>query len=255
MADIKKIWLNSLSFLDNSYIYASILIVLFLYSTLLFENINNYIGNLYKYIIVRLIVLLLIIYVSPKDITIAIFLAITFLITLNYIPEDEEFDNGTVASKNLEDLLESGLSDYKPSDIKNMVDNNINQYYDQVKVATQDLKKHPNMIDNIIRDLAKDSDKKSIEKFEDDASQDDANENDPNEDNSEEESSENIKDSVTEQFYANDSSNCISLYVPKNESINDVCNPVTTFNNNSLNAQGINNLMGFEKWNIKGSEL
>jgi len=268
MADIKKIWIDSLSFLDNSYIYASILIILFLYSTLIFENINNYIGSLYSYVVVRLIVLLLIIYVAPKDITIAIFLAISFLVTINNIPAEEKFDDGTVASKTIQDMLDQGMNGYSPKEIKNLVNENIDNYYQGAKEFSNSLKKHPNMVDDLVRDLAKDPKSKSkstIESFEgepdDDQSQDgddhfETYEDAPDDQSADDQSQDDQSvDTTKEGFYASSPSTCNSFYVPKYESINDVCNPVSTFNNNSYNAQGINDVMGFEKWRIKGSNI
>ena len=84
MKDIKKMWLGSLSFLDNCYINSIIVIILVLYSSTIFDNINNFIANLYSFSIVKLIVLLLIVYVSPKDPTIGILLALSYIITLHF---------------------------------------------------------------------------------------------------------------------------------------------------------------------------
>lgn len=84
MKNIKKQWLNSLVFLDNCIVNSVIVVILLLYSSTIFENINMFIGNLYKFSIVKLVVLLLIIYVAPKDIVIALLLTISYVISLNY---------------------------------------------------------------------------------------------------------------------------------------------------------------------------
>jgi hypothetical protein len=259
MTSIKKIWLDSLSFLDNIYIYASILIILFLYSTLIFENINNYIGKIYSYSVIRFIVLLLIIYVTQKNITLGIFLAISFLLTINNMPDQEKFDNGTVASKTIQDMLKQAVNGYSPNEIKDLLNKNVDTYYAGAKEFSNSLDKHPNMVDDIVRGMAKDS---NVEKFEDSA--DDVNEQfETFEDEVIEDQPVETFEAVevidtqdpNEGFYANNFSNCKSFYVPSYESVNDICNPVTTFDNNSYNAQGINNLMGFDRWNIKGSEI
>ena len=93
MKNIKKTWLNSLGFLDNCYINSIIVIILVLYSSTIFENINNFIGSIYNYSIVKIIILLLIIYVAPKDSTIAILLGISYLVSLNYAINTENFSS------------------------------------------------------------------------------------------------------------------------------------------------------------------
>ena len=82
MKGMKKIWNSSLAFLDNCYLNAIIVIILVLYSSTIFDNINSFIGNMYNLSIIKLIVLLLIIYVMPKDPTIGVLLAVSYLETL-----------------------------------------------------------------------------------------------------------------------------------------------------------------------------
>lgn len=94
MKNIKKMWDNSLSFLDNSVINSIIVVILVLYSSTIFDNINSFIGNIYNFSIVKLVVLLLIIYVAPKDTTIAILLAVSYLVSLNYMVPNETFVTG-----------------------------------------------------------------------------------------------------------------------------------------------------------------
>ena len=84
MKNIKKVWLGSLGFLDNCYVNSIILIILLLYCSTIFENINSFIGNLYNFSIVKLVILLLIIYVTPKDPTIGIFLGLSYIISLHF---------------------------------------------------------------------------------------------------------------------------------------------------------------------------
>ena len=83
--NLKKMWLNSLSFLDNCTINSIIVIILLLFASKIFKNINHFVGKLYNYSIIRVIVLLLIIYVAPKDVTIAILLSICYIISLHYM--------------------------------------------------------------------------------------------------------------------------------------------------------------------------
>ena len=88
--DMKKMWMGSLSFLDNCYINAIIVIILLLYSSTIFENINNFIGNLYSLSIIKVIVLLLIVYVTPKDPTIGILLGLSYIVSLHFSQVNHE---------------------------------------------------------------------------------------------------------------------------------------------------------------------
>jgi hypothetical protein len=57
MKSINKIWLNSLGFLDNQVVHASIITVLVLYCSTIFDNINAFVGNLYNFSLVKLLFL------------------------------------------------------------------------------------------------------------------------------------------------------------------------------------------------------
>jgi hypothetical protein len=92
LENIDSTILKSLSLLDNSNIYISIVFILFLYNTCIFKNINNLVSEYYDYSIVKVIVLLLIIYISRKSCLIAILLAISFIISLNYKSVMENFE-------------------------------------------------------------------------------------------------------------------------------------------------------------------
>lgn len=89
--DMKKMWMGSLSFLDNCYINAIIVIILLLYSSTIFENINNFVANLYSLSIIKIIVLLLIVYITPKDPTIGILLALSYIVSLYFNLSLEKF--------------------------------------------------------------------------------------------------------------------------------------------------------------------
>ena len=91
MKNINKVWMNSLSFLDNSIVKSIIIIILVLYSSAIFDNINSFVGNIYNFSIVRLLILLLIVYVSPKCPTIGILLGISYVISLSYMVNNENF--------------------------------------------------------------------------------------------------------------------------------------------------------------------
>ena len=97
MKSIKKNWLASLSFLDNNIIYSVIIVILVLYSSTIFDNINAFVGNLFNFSLLKLLGILLIIYVAPKDTTIAILLAVSYVITIHYMVNNETF----VSDKNM----------------------------------------------------------------------------------------------------------------------------------------------------------
>ena len=59
LKNVNKALRNSLNFLDNEYVYAIVLVILVLYNSLLFTNINNFVTNMYNFGIVRVIILIL----------------------------------------------------------------------------------------------------------------------------------------------------------------------------------------------------
>jgi hypothetical protein len=79
---VKNTWQKSLTILDNHYVNLSLVIVLILYCSQIFGNINSIISNLYQYNFVKLLLLLTIAYVGPKDTNIAVLLAISYVISL-----------------------------------------------------------------------------------------------------------------------------------------------------------------------------
>ena len=91
---IKNSWLNPLSFLDNSIFNFIITIILVIYSSGIFEKINILISKIYNYTIIRFLFILLIIYISYKDLTLAILLTIFYLVSLHYIKSKEDFGGG-----------------------------------------------------------------------------------------------------------------------------------------------------------------
>ena len=84
---------NSLKVLDDTNVYVSLLFILFLYNTCLFKNINSYVSSLYDYSVVRVVVLLLIIYVSRKSTCLAILLAMAYVISLYFNSLNENFES------------------------------------------------------------------------------------------------------------------------------------------------------------------
>jgi hypothetical protein len=119
--NIKKMWMNSLGFLDNCVINTIIVVVLLLYSSTIFSNINMAVANLYNFSIVKLIVLLLIIYVSKKDPTIGILLALSYLVSINYQINNENFYADPTSTSST-----SNMSDDILGSMRQMVDTGMN---------------------------------------------------------------------------------------------------------------------------------
>lgn len=105
---IKNQIIKSLSILDNCYVNFSVVVILILYCSLLFTNINAAGGVLYKSVIVRFIILLLISYLAHKDTNIAILLAIAYLISVKYMSISEKFD-GMNTSLNYSNIPEGEM--------------------------------------------------------------------------------------------------------------------------------------------------
>lgn len=113
LENIDKCILSSLSFLDNKNIYISIIFILFLYNTCLFSNINNLVSDLYENSVVKIIMLLLIIYVSRKSCVIGLLLAISYVISLNFKSIMENFVSGyDSSSNNLSTLGEENMDSH-----------------------------------------------------------------------------------------------------------------------------------------------
>ncbi len=82
MKNLSKMWNDSLKVLDNTYVSSIIIFILFLLVSGLFSNINHEVKKLLNNQIVRVIVILLIIWVAPKNITIAILLAVLYCMSM-----------------------------------------------------------------------------------------------------------------------------------------------------------------------------
>lgn len=186
---------KSLKVLDDTNVYVSLLFILFLYNTCLFKNINSYVSSLYDYSVVRVVVLLLIIYVSRKSTCLAILLAMAYVISLYFNSLNENFES-------------MNMDNYKS------VDNN-----DMMDQEEDDMMKDDMMKDDTVESfmsvpmVTKDSNIKETSNM----------------------SNLNMKE-------------CLNNYSPKNMEVNNVCNPVATYQG-EMNAQGLNYPIGFDKNN------
>lgn len=220
--NIKKMWMNSLGFLDNCTINTIIVVVLLLYSSTIFSNINMAVANLYNFSIVKLIVLLLIIFVSKKDPTIGILLAISYLVSINYLINNENFssDNG-----NEEKVMKAKEHFFPMMNSTNSIPDETEQ-----PVYKKTFKKMPVGKDNVNYPMVSQQ------------------MNMPTNNNM-----QNNNMRMNNNMENNNDTTCMQTYVPQFESVGDVCEPTATFQN-ELNAQGLNNPEGFNS-NISGSPL
>lgn len=86
--------LYPLSFLDNNIINFIIKIILILYSSGIFENINIWVSKIFNYSIIRFLFILLIIYIGHKDISMAILFTLFYIVSLHYNRPKEDFGGG-----------------------------------------------------------------------------------------------------------------------------------------------------------------
>ena len=263
--NLKKVWLNSLSFLDNYYINSIIVVILLLYTSELFENINISVGNLYQSAIIRVIILLLIVYISQKDTTIAILLAITYVISLQYKMYNENFISQKPSSINLQDIKHEIKKELQEEmeEMKELMQKPMERFDDEMMESPMPPSSPP---------MGGQSGRKPIESFF------------PLKDNSKEHfiplmyndkdfnintasKKKQIQVQVKEEDLSHVSnlsnsnlsnsnlsnSECLNNYTPRFEEVGDVCSPVATFQN-ELNAQGLNFPEGFDS-NGMGSPL
>ena len=228
--NLKKAWLSSLSFLDDPTINTSIVVILLLYSSQIFSNINMFMGNFYRFSIVRLIVLLLIIYVAPKDTTIAILLTISYLVSLHFMMYNENF----VSSKPSEEQINT---------IKNKM---MNKMMGKMKnISEEDMMGKMKNISE--EDMMGKSGSKMKEHFFPMQTQDNVepsfNPTMPQ---------KNMK-KINKQQQQQPESECMQLYTPRFEQLSNVCEPTSTFKG-ELNAQGLNYPEGFDS-TVMGSPL
>ena len=205
MKSVDKCWNDSLCFMDNIYVKVVLYVVLILYSSTYFENINMYIGNLHKnYKFLNIVVLLLIVYLGRKCPVIGILLAISYVISLNYMSSKENFFPGFFSNNENEKEKEKFTSGTSGDDGSSSGGNNDNTtMYSNANEDNVNEGFFPGLMSN----------------------------------------NENTESKSYEEMNK-DSSDCKSLYTPEYEAVGDVCNSVNTFNG-ELNAQGLNSPEGF----------
>ena len=252
--NIKKNWLASLSFLDNNIIYSVIVVILVLYSSTIFDNINAFVGNLFNFSLLKLLGIVLIIYVAPKDTTIAILLAVAYVITIHYMVNNETFvsdknssphmaapnmtvPNMTAPHKNVEKYVDSKHKNNHTQEEHHHKNNHIQEEH------------HYKKMNNNVND--KKNIKKNVEHFF------------PNDSSTMGSSFDirlkNTNVNTKQADYSNKNQpvkmnqSCLNTYVPEFETLGDPCVPTATFQN-EFNAQGLNFPEGFNS-PVVGSPL
>ena len=229
---------NSLKILDNQHVYCAIVVILFLYNSLLFININDFFSNIYKFGIVRVIVLLLILYTSQKSYLISLLLAMSYILSIYF--DREKVHNTENFFNNEEDNAPQGIND--------MINSNNALTYDSEKINQNSMMNDQNMINS----------SNNIESF---AAHEEENmtHGEENMTHGEEHmphgeehmmKHQNVMESMTNKNEKNMMNNtlteteCLQNYKPKFDSVGNVCSPVATFND-EFNAQGLNYPIGY----------
>jgi hypothetical protein len=205
MKTVDKCWNDSLSFMDNIYAKVVLYVVLILFSSTYFENINMYFANLHKnYKFLNIVVLLLIVYLGRKCPVVGILLGISYVISLNYMSSKENF-TPHLFKNNHEKFMggDGGDGGDGGSDETSYFDGGT---VNAPALTADTIPTSETFFPGLMGNDQKDSNSFNVSK--------------------------------------EGSSDCKSLYTPEFESVGDVCNTVNTFKN-ELNAQGLNSPEGF----------
>ena len=228
MKNFDKSWMDSLSFIDNTYVKVTLCTILVLYSSTYFENINMYVGSLHKsYKFLNLLVLLLILYISKKCATIGILLGISYVISIHYMTTKENFNSG-VTERFTESASDSELENFEDTDAE----------LEKFEDTDAELEKFADTDSELENFNDKDEEDKVITEpfFPGLNISDDYNISNNN----------NVRNLEKVQ---NKKEDCKSLYTARFENIGDVCSPVNTFKG-ELNAQGLNSPEGYDSLTI-----
>lgn len=220
MKNFRKVCGNSLSCLDNTLVYVAVLIVLVLYASTIFENVNSYVGSLHNFSVVKLLGLLLIIYVAQKDTCLAVLLGACYTISLMYTGNMENFGGVVTAPRAKEETVE----------------NNKRCSQGQVMNSSGQCVTNP-VHKRCPEGTIMNSTGQCVEGFF------------PMMNNNEQTESRH-QEPVHSTAMLNNSdvkgneSSCLQMYEPHFETVGDVCNSTATFKD-QLNAQGLDSIQGY----------
>ena len=253
MKGLNKVWLNSLGFLDNGIVHCSIVTVLILYCSTIFDNINGFVGNLYNFSLVRLAVLLLILYFSKKDLLISLLLALSYVVSLHYMSNNEYFVTPPTLpsavtpphlSKQPVPQQQQPLKKSEPQHERKPVQRQEQRQEQELNEEDDSVPKH-----HLAANAASVHAPTTLTKPP-----------------SPKKGPSQIKEHFFPLMNQNDTgasfdrkksvkggNGCMANYVPKFESVGDVCNPAATFQG-QLNTQGLNIPEGFGS-NVMGAPM
>ena len=246
LKNIEKAWMSSLSCLDNTYVSSIIVFVLVLFLSGIFHNINMFFAGLHKMALFRILVILLVIYIFPKNHLIAILLLACYVLSQHNADVSKEMfatmtkPNGSQKMRQI------------PSEEHRMVTS------EEHRMATSEehmpvkmVSKGPTMSKKQEKMPSEESPilKRTIESFIPMSGGVDSEStfSTPSKEKSSSHPKHNVPSSNLSQ------ADCMKLYTPHFESVGNVCQPTATFQN-ELNAQGLNYPEGFDDVTI-GSPL
>ena len=229
---------NSLKILDNQYVYCIIVVILFLYNSLLFININDFFSNIYKFGIIRVIVLLLILFTSQKSYLISLLLAMSYILSIYF--DREKVHNTENFFNNEESSAPKGIND--------MINSNNALTYDSEEIDQNKMMNDQNMMNssNTIESFAAHEEEHMMHS---EKNMKHGGKNMPHEEEHMMKH-QNVMESMTNMNEKNMMNNtlteteCLQNYKPKFDSVGNVCSPVATFND-EFNAQGLNYPIGY----------
>lgn len=265
MKSIRKMWESSLSFLDNHLLNSIIVFVLILYCSTIFDNINAFFGKLYNFSIVKLVVLLLVVYVSPKDTTIAILLAISYLVSM-YYSVNETFiapagftDNAQQLAGMEKEMTQPSVFVPEPFVAPDNMDNNAQQLMGMEREMTEKNVYTPEafVTSEEMTDMKEKihQDKLRLKKMKHEYKKEhffpmmemsgSESSYDTRLDNVNMETKKKMYKNVNSTMSTDATQACMDMYVPQFESVGNVCEPTATYKG-ELNAQGMNFPEGFD---------
>ena len=241
---------NSLQFLDNEYIYCIIVVILVLYNSLLFMNINDFFSNIYKFGIIRVIVLLLILYISQKSYLIALLFAMSYILSIYF--DREKVDNTENFLNDEENNIPQGINDMDDNSLiyDSQQINPNHKINNQNNINVENMKNMNNEAFNNMMNKEEVSDENMLE------SMGNMNQEDVDDENMLESmgnmNKKHINGGNMLESMANKNNmmnnlskdECIQNYTPLHESVGNVCEPVATFKD-EYNAQGLNYPIGY----------
>ncbi len=256
LKNIEKTWMSSLSWLDNTYVSSVIVFILILFLSGIFHNINMFFAGLHKMSVFRVFVILLVIYVFPKNHLIAILLLACYILSQHNADSSREMfmakpTTGSSTPTTGSSTPTTGSS--TPTTTRPQMKQPVPSEEHHASMATSEehvpmkriskssptpVRKHEKMPSEESPIL-----KRTIESFIPMAGGSDS-ENMFAMPSSQKQSggkhpSHNVPSSNLSQ------SECMNLYTPHFESVGNVCQPTATFQN-ELNAQGLNFPEGFD---------